>query len=159
MNFELLAPAVDNSIGVFGRLEESGSISTKIVIWVMMDSYSRRPACKESKGFSAAIEEKFEWLWENQLQASIRLCFAESSTCTGMTWNRYSTCDCGCALAARGKEGSNAAQETGPGGIFWGGGMGAMLPMSQTRSGVTCTLMVLKIFRMSLSRHLIALSL
>jgi hypothetical protein len=35
MNFELLAPAVDNSIGVFGRLEESGSISTKIVIWVM----------------------------------------------------------------------------------------------------------------------------
>ena len=68
MNFELLAPAVDNSIGVFGRLEESGSISTKIVTWVM-NAYSRRPVCKESKGFSAAIEEKFGWLWESQLQA------------------------------------------------------------------------------------------
>lgn len=31
MNFELLALVVDNSIGVFGRFKESGSISTKIV--------------------------------------------------------------------------------------------------------------------------------
>ena len=51
---------------------------------------------------------------------------AESSIPTGMIWNRSSTCYCGCVLVARGKENSNAAQETGPGGIFWGGCMGSI---------------------------------